>query len=284
MKSKNFGRGIPSLKIDVNLVLLNATVTGQRHRLITNLEKDNFLVFEDRIQQQISYFSRENVPASIAVSMDVSGSMAGGISLAKETLGSFLRTGNEGSEYLLITFSDSPEVDINFTSAPSEIERGIAFKVAGGSTSLYDAIYLASANMAKAHHQRKAIVVVTDGEDNNSRYTADDVCDAIKESGIEIYPIVVSSSWNGEQNDNDSLALMKMARISGGKVCFPRFLDQVSRTCTEIAQELNSQYLLGYYSSNRNQDRTWRRVSVKIKTSGASRLSIRTKLGYYARE
>lgn len=274
---------ISPLKVNVDLVLLNATVTGPQHRMITGLEPARFRVFEDDVEQKIAYFSHEDVPASIGIALDVSGSMMGTIAFAKSAVATFLKTSNNQDEYFLITFSDSAELGQDFTSNSREVAEGISFKIAGGSTSLYDAVYLALAKMTRARQQRKAIVVVTDGDDNNSRYTFDDLRDAIKESGVEIYPIGILSGWGKGPDENAMLILREMAQVSGGKAYFPRFADQLEDICAKIALEIKNQYLLGYYSSNTRKNKSWRKIKLKLAPPpGSPRLSVRTKSGYYA--
>jgi Ca-activated chloride channel homolog len=270
-----------SLKVDVDLVLLNASVTGPRHHVITGLEAQRFHIFEDGVEQKIVYFNHEEVPASIGIVLDVSGSMLGTIAFAKSAVATFLKTSSRKDEYFLVTFSDSPRLEKDFTSNSSEVAGGISFKIAGGSTSLYDAVYLALAKMTYARQERKAIVVVTDGSDNNSQYTLEQVCDAIKESNVEIYPVGIL----GLGSDDEGIIILKeIAQLSGGKAYFPRFADQLEDICTKIALEIKNQYVLGYYSSNKNRNKSWRKIKLRLAVPpGSPRLSVRTKPGYYAR-
>jgi len=270
------------LKVDVDLILLNATVRGRHHRVITSLEPERFRIYEDEVEQKLAYFGHGEVPASIGIVLDVSGSMTGNIAFAKKAVTTFLTTSNRQDEYFLITFSESPRLEKDFTSNSGAVATELSLKVAGGRTSLYDATYLALTKMADGRRQRKALIVVTDGSDNSSQYTFDELREAIKESDVEIFTIGIPEFFS--LDDDAMLVLREMAQLSGGTAYFPRIADQLEDVTAKIAEEIKSQYLLGYYPSNRNSKKSWRKIKLKLTPPpGSPRLSVSTKPGYYAR-
>ncbi len=275
----------PSIKVDVNLVLINATVTDPSNRFVTGLEKEHFQVFEDKVEQKITEFSNEDVPTSIGVLFDVSSSMSDKIDRAKDAAIAFLKTGNPEDEFFLITFADRPQVDEEFTSDLSSIQNRLAYKAAKGCTTIYDAVYLALEKMKKGHNPKKAILVVTDGEDTCSRYSLVNVRNAVKESDVQIYAIGIVSSFYSDfsQGRNGRAVLEEMTEITGGRAYFPNSVYELEDICTKIALELKNQYILGYSSSNAAKDGRWRKVKVRlIAPKGLPSLSIRAKTGYFA--
>ncbi|MFN8008567.1 MAG: VWA domain-containing protein [Terriglobia bacterium] len=208
----------PSIKVDVDLVLINATVTDANNRFVTGLEKEHFQVFEDKVEQKIIEFSNEDVPTSIGLLFDVSSSMSDKIGRAKDAAIAFLKTGNPEDEFFLITFADVPKVDEEFTNDISSIQNRLAYKAAKGSTTLYDAVYLALQKMKKGHNPKKAILVVTDGEDTRSRYSLVNVRNAVKESDVQIYAIgIVSSYYSDCSRTQRRSVLEEMTEITGGR-------------------------------------------------------------------
>jgi Ca-activated chloride channel homolog len=277
--------GPSSLKIEVDLVLVNATVTDPSNRFVTGLEREHFQVFEDKIEQKISHFSNEDLPTSIGLLFDVSSSMSDKISRAKDAAIAFLKTSNPDDEFFLETFADRPKVDEEFTSDVSEIQNRLAYKVAKGSTTLYDAVYLALEKMKQGHNPKKAILLITDGEDTRSRYSLVNVRNAVKESDVQIYAIGIVSSYYSDfaQGRSGRSVLEEMTEITGGKAYFPNSVYELEDICTKIAIELKNQYILGYSSTNPSKDGRWRKIKVKLNApKGLPTLSVRTKSGYFA--
>ena len=275
----------PSIKVDVDLILINATVTDPNNRFVTGLEKEHFQVFEDRVQQKITEFSNEDVPTSIGLLFDVSSSMSDKIGRAKDAAIAFLKTGNPEDEFFLITFADRPNVDEEFTNDISSIQNRLAYKSAKGCTTIYDAVYLALDKMKKGHNPKKAILVVTDGEDTCSRYSLVNVRNSVKESDVQIYAIGIVSSFYSDfaQGRSGRAVLEEMTELTGGKAYFPNSVYELEDICTKIAIELKNQYILGYSSSNTAKDGRWRKVKVKLNApKGLPSLSIRAKTGYFS--
>src|SRR5262245_49476022 len=160
-----------SLRVDVDLVLLNVSVTDSANRQVTGLNKEHFQVWEDKIEQDIEYFSAEDVALSTGIIFDISGSMANKLSAARNAATTFLRMGAGDDEYFLINFSNSPQLVQDFTTDITKLQNRLVLTQAKGNTSLYDALYLGMEQVSHGNNSRKALVLITDGEDNHSRYS-----------------------------------------------------------------------------------------------------------------
>ena len=273
------------IKIDVDMVLVNATVTDPSNRFVTGLEKEHFQLFEDKVLQQITQFSNEDIPTSIGLLFDVSSSMSDKIGRAKDAAVAFLKTSNPDDEFFLITFADKPQVDEEFTNDVSDIQNRLAYKPAKGSTTLYDSVYLGLQKMKQGHNPKKAILLITDGEDTRSRYSLVNVRNAVKESDVQIYAIGIVNSYYSDfsQGRTGRAVLEEMTEITGGKAYFPNSVYELEDICTKIAIELKNQYVLGYASSNSAKDGRWRKIKVKLNApKGLPALSVRSKTGYFA--
>jgi Ca-activated chloride channel homolog len=284
-QSQTTGAGVASVKVEVDLVLVNATVTDASNRFVTGLEKEHFKIFEDKIEQRISQFSSEEIPVSIGLLFDVSSSMSDKISRAKDAAIAFLKTTNPEDEFFLLTFADRPKVEEEFTSDISEIQNRLAFTRAKGSTTLYDAVYLALEKMKHGHNPKKAILLITDGEDTRSRYSLLNVRNAVKESDTQIFAIGIVNSYYSDfsQGRSGRAVLEEMTEITGGKAYFPNSVYELEDICVKIALELKNQYILGYSSTNPTKDGRWRKIKVKLNPpKGLPALSVRSKTGYYA--
>ena len=279
------GRGGPtSIQVEVDLVLVNATVTDPNNRFVTGLEKEHFQLFEDKVEQTISHFSSEDAPTSIGLLFDVSSSMGDKIARAKDAAVAFLKTSNPDDEFYLLTFADQPSLDEEFTSDVSQIQNRLVYKGAKGSTTLYDAVYLGLEKMKQAHHPKKAMLLITDGEDTRSRYSLVNVRHAVKESDVQIYAIGIVSSYYSDfaQGRSGRSVLEEMTEVTGGKAYFPNSVYELEDICTKIAVELKNQYVLGYSSNNSSRDGRWRKIKVKLNAPrGLPALSVRSKTGYY---
>jgi Ca-activated chloride channel family protein len=255
------------------------------NRFVTGLEKDHFKIFEDKVEQRVSQFSTEDMPVSIGLLFDVSSSMGEKIGRAKDAAIAFLKTTNPEDEFFLLTFADQPKVLEEFTSDFSEIQNRLAFAHAKGSTTLYDAVYLGLGKMKHGHNPKKAILLITDGEDTRSRYSLMNVRNAVKESDTQIYAIGIVDSYNSvySQGRSGRAVLEEMTDVTGGKAYFPNSVYELEDICVKIALELKNQYVLGYSSTNPAKDGRWRKIKVKLNApKGLPSLSVRSKTGYYA--
>ena len=277
--------GQSSIKVEVDLVLVNATVTDPSNRFVTGLEKDHFQIFEDKVEQKITQFSNEDIATSIGLLFDVSSSMGDKISRAKDAAVAFLKTSNPDDEFFLLTFADKPSLDEEFTNDVADIQNRLAYKGAKGSTTLYDAVYLGLEKMKQGHNPKKAILLITDGEDTRSRYSLVNVRNAVKESDVQIYAIGIVNSYYSDfsQGRSGRAVLEEMTEITGGKAYFPNSVYELEDICTKIAIELKNQYVLGYASTNPAKDGRWRKIKVKLNApKGLPSLSVRSKSGYFA--
>lgn len=277
--------GQSSIKIEVDLVLVNATVTDPSNRFVTGLEKDHFELFEDKVKQEITQFSNEDIATSIGLLFDVSSSMGDKIGRAKDAAIAFLKTSNPEDEFFLLTFADKPSLDEEFTNDVADIQNRLAYKGAKGSTTLYDAVYLGLEKMKQGHNPKKAILLITDGEDTRSRYSLINVRNAVKESDVQIYAIGIVNSYYSDfsQGRSGRAILEEMTEITGGKAYFPNSVYELEDICTKIAIELKNQYVLGYASTNPAKDGRWRKIKVKLNApKGLPSLSVRSKTGYFA--
>jgi len=275
----------PTLKVDVDLVLVNATVTDPQNRYVTGLEPDHFQIWEDKIEQKIAYFSAEDVPVSLGVIFDISGSMKDKISIARDAAVTFLKTGNPDDEYFLVEFANRPEVAEDFTSDITRLQNRLIFAPAKGMTAMYDSVYLGLEKLKEGSNPKKALLLITDGEDNRSRYTFSNVRDFVKEQDVQIYSIGIVDAFSSQLGTGRSGRAMieELADLTGGRAFFPDSVYELEDICTKIAVELKNQYVIGYESTNEAKDGKWRKLRMKVNPPpGLPRLNVRSKSGYYA--
>lgn len=278
-------QALPPLSIDVDLVLLNATVTDPQNRHVTGLDKENFQVWEDKIEQEIQYFSTEDIPLSVGIIFDISGSMANKLAVARSAASTFLRMGDRDDEYFLVEFSDSPRITEDFTTDVTKLQNRLLLTNAQGSTSLYDALYLGLERVTRGNNSRKAVLLITDGNDNHSRYSFSEVKEFAKEHDVQIYAIGIEDETGAVAGAGYSGRglLEDLANLTGGRAFFPPSINDLENICALIGVDLKNQYVLGYRPLNRSNDGKWRKVRVKInRPKGMPPLSVRAKTGYYA--
>ena len=272
------------VKIDVDLVLVNATVTDQEGRPVTGLEKTRFQVWEDKVQQDIQYFSTEEVPISLGVIFDISSSMADKLWVSRDAVTTFLKTGTPADEYALIEFNDRPHVAQDFTSNIADFQNRIALASSSGWTALYDAVYLGIEKLRHAHNRRKALLFVTDGEDNHSHYTFADVKQLAKESDVQLFAIGIAGlpiTTATKGNKSGRAVLQELVELTGGEVFFTTDVRKLDDICSKISDTLRKQYLLGYTSTNTTKDGKWRRLHLKV--NNMSHVNVHARSGYYSR-
>jgi Ca-activated chloride channel family protein len=274
-----------TLKVDVDLVLVNATVTDSLNRYVSGLEPSHFQIWEDKVEQKVSYFNAEDVPISIGLIFDVSGSMKDKIGTAREAAATFLKTGNPDDEYFLVTFANRPEVDADFTTDVTKLQSKLLLTPAKGMTAMYDSVYLGLEKLKEGSNPKKALLLITDGEDNRSRYTFQNVKDFVKEQDVQIYGIGIVDEWNSQLSAGHTGRAMieELADLTGGRAFFPDSVYELEDICTKIAVELKNQYVIGYHSTNGAKDGKWRKLRVKVNPpKGIEHLNVRAKSGYYA--
>ncbi len=274
------------IQVDVNIVLVNVTVADPLNRLVTGLEKEHFQVFEDKAEQKILHFSNEDVPVSLGLVFDCSGSMSNKMDKSRAAALQFFKTANPQDEFFLIDFSDQPRLMSDFTTSIEEIQNRLVFTQAKGRTSLLDAVYMAINHMRHARHQKKAILVISDGGDNHSRYTENEIKSLVKEADVQIYAIGIFNPY-GSRSTPEEMAgptlLTEMSETTGGRQFPVDNLNELPDVAGKIGMELRNQYVLGYTSNNPAKDGKWRRIRVKlIPPRGLPPMHVYAKTGYYA--
>jgi len=271
-------------KVDVDLVLIPVTITDPMNRLVTGLERENFEVFEGGARQEVRHFSSEDAPISLGVIFDMSGSMGNKIDKAKEAVVEFFRTANPQDEFFTIAFSERPELLADFTSSVEDIQGRLSFVNAKGRTSLLDAIYLGLNKMRSAMHRKKALLIISDGGDNHSRYTENEIKSLVKEADVQIYAIgIFDSSPATEEERRGPLTLSEITDVTGGRTFTIDNPNELADVATKIGVELRNQYVLGYRPKNPVHDGKWRKVRVKLNPpKGLPPLHVYAKTGYYA--
>jgi len=275
-----------TVKVDVNLVLVNVTVSDPQARLVTGLEREHFQLWEDKIEQKIEYFSSEDTPLSIGLIFDSTGSMSDKISTARDAAVTFLKTGNPEDEFFLVEFSQRAWLAEDFTTDISRIQNRLFLLEAKGLTPLFDAVYIGLQKTKSASNPRRALLLITDGEDNHSRYSFADVKEFAKEQDVQIYAIGIVDSFSSElaQGRTGRQVIEDLVQITGGRAFFPDSVNELEDICTKIGLELRNQYVLGYRSRNEARDGRWRKIHLRVnppKGLGTT-LTVRAKSGYYA--
>jgi Ca-activated chloride channel homolog len=268
-----------TLKVDVDVVLATATVTDRDGRFVTGLEKENFKISEDKVPQDIVYFSSEDVPVSVGIVFDISGSMKDKLKTAVQAAVTFLKGGSPDDEYFLVEFADRP-TGSEFTNDIAKLQQRFMFSKAKGRTALYDAVYMGLNKLEESNNTKRALLLITDGEDNRSRYTFSNVKQYIKEKDVQMYTIGITSGPGDASAEQGKALLRDLSAISGGESFTPS-IYQLEETCRAIAKELKYQYVIGYRSSNTEKDGKYRKIKVTAEYPN-NKLNVRAKQGYYA--
>ena len=276
-----------SLHIDVDLALVNVTVTDPYNRLVTGLDPDNFRIFENNVEQEIQYFSSEDVPISIGVIFDLSGSMANKVGKAREAALQFFKTANPQDEFFLVSFNDRAEVMSTFTSNVEDLQSRILSASAKGRTALLDAIYLGLNEMRNAQNAKRALLIISDGEDNNSRYSEKDIKRLVREADTQLYSVGIFDPFEYRSRTPEELSgpslLTEVTELTGGRAFTVENVNELPDIATKIGAELRNQYILGYHPSNKSHDARWRKIKIKLRApKGLPPLSVYAKTGYYA--
>jgi Ca-activated chloride channel family protein len=281
----------PSLKThtkpirkDVDLVLVPVTVTDPMSRLVTGLEKDNFSLTDNGQLQEIKHFSSEDAPISLGVVFDVSGSMSNKIDKSRDAVVEFFKTANPEDEFFLVTFSEKPEVLADFTTSVEDIQSKLVYATPKGRTALLDAIYLGMNRMHKAKQQKKALLIISDGGDNHSRYTESEIKSMVKEADVQIYAIgLYDRDFKTPEEREGPQLLTEISDVTGGRTFTISSTNELADVATKIGIELRNQYVLGYRPTNPAKDGKWRKIKVKLNPpKGLPPLRVYAKTGYYA--
>ena len=269
---------------NVDFVLVNVTVTDDWNRIVTGLDKENFAITEGNAVQEIKNFSSEDAPISLGVIFDMSGSMSDKIVRAREAVIEFFKTANPQDEFFMITFSDRPELMADFTRSVEDIQGKLVFTVPQGRTALLDAIYMGLNKMKDAHNSKKALLIISDGGDNRSRYTENEIKSTVKEADVQIYSIGIFTPNASQPEEIAGPALLtEISEVTGGRMFTINNPNELADVATKIGIELRNQYVLSYRPTNKTRDGRWRKIKVKlIPPKGLPHLNVFAKTGYYA--
>jgi len=272
------------MKVDVDLVLVPVTITDPMNRLVTGLEKENFQLFEGNTKQEIRTFSSEDAPVSLGVIFDSSGSMSSKMDRAKEAVIEFFKTANPQDEFFMITFSDEPEEVSDFTSSVDEVQNKLVYAVPRKRTALLDAIYMGISKMRQAKYAKKALLIISDGGDNHSRYTEGEIKSLVKEADVLIYAIGIYDRYFATTEERLGPGLLsEITELTGGRAFTIDNPNDLADVATKIGIELRNQYVLGYRPNKIVRDGKWRKIKVKLMPpKGLPPLRVYARTGYYA--
>jgi VWFA-related protein len=285
------GQGSGSIKASVDLVVLHVTISDEAGQFVSDLKKGDFKVFENKIEQNISVFTREDIPVTMGLVIDNSGSMREKREQVNSAAMTFVKTSNPQDEAFVVNFNDEYYLDTDgdFTSDPKDMDNALSRIDTRGSTALYDAVIGSLEHLKKGHKDKRVLLVITDGDDDASRKTLADTMKEAEQSNAAIYTIGVFS-MDDRKNDKKMVRrstkeLRELAEVTGGMAYFPETLDEVTPVCQQVARDIRNQYTIGYYPTNAEKDGTFRPVQVQLLSSqGHGKLSVRTRTGYYAQK
>ncbi|HEX9760970.1 MAG TPA: VWA domain-containing protein [Candidatus Acidoferrales bacterium] len=262
-----------SIRVDVDLVLVPVTVLDPGGRLVTGLERHHFRIYEEGQEQEILHLSTEEAPISVGLVLDTSGSMSSQMSDAQRAALQFFRTANPRDEFFLVEFNTRARMVSNFTTGLEPLQSRVMYSRARGNTALFDAVYLALDEMRRARNTRRAVLIISDGAENHSRYNENDIRRALREADLQFYAI-------GQFDRVGRDILSHMANLTGGRLFGTQFLEN---TANRIWSELRNQYVIAYRPANTQRDGKWRKVKIKLDVPrGMPDLQVFAKSGYYA--
>jgi VWFA-related protein len=280
-------RQLPRLQVNVDLVLIPVLVTDPQDRLITGLGKEHFKIYDNKVEKQITHFAREDAPVSIGLVFDCSGSMGPKLRQSRAAVAEFIRSANPEDEFSLVTFSDHARMVAGFDAGNTEIQNQLLFLQPKGDTALLDAIYLSMSGMRHAKHKRKAILIISDGGDNASRYTVREVKNWIREADVQIYSIGIFESpavrTRTVEETLGPVLLQEIAESTGGRLFEVFDLNDLRDIATKIGNALRNQYVIGF-TAGAEHDGKYHHIQVKIpKIQGLPKLRASFRSGYYDR-
>ncbi len=282
-----------TINVDVNLVVLHATVVDKKGRMLNELNRDNFRVYEDGVLQKLSVFTHADIPVTMGIVIDDSGSMREKRSAVNASALTFVKTSNPQDQAFVVNFNDVYYLDTpgDFASNIEELKAALDKIDSRGGTALYDAVYSSLDHLRLGNRDKKVLLVITDGEDNASRYKFEDLILRVKKSDVTIYAIGLLGNEepgglfkiHGTGSHHAAKILEKLAQDSGGQAYFPKSIDEVESTCVQIARDIRNQYTLAYYPTNNKKDGSFRTVRVDaFYPNSRARALVRTRPGYYS--
>jgi len=277
---------VKPMVMNVDLVLVPVTVTDAKDHPVLDLPRDRFELYESEAPQQIQYFSQEDTPISLGVILDLSKSMSNKIDIAREAVRQFFLAANPEDDYFVITFNNEPHLVADTTQSIGSVEAALAQSVPSGRTALLDAIYLGIQKAHRAKYKRRALLVISDGGDNASRYSAREIRNLVQEADVQIYAVGLFDSifhtteeWSGKR------LLTQVTSATGGRTATLRNVAELPQLAERIGKELRSQYVLGYRPASPARDGAWRKIKVLLKplsSTASSDLRVHAKRGYLA--
>ena len=277
------------IKQNVDMVVLHATVTNKKGNFVSGLTKSDFRVYEDKVEQRIAVFQRRDIPVTMGLVIDNSGSMREKRAQVAAAALTFVKASNPQDEDFVVNFNDEYYIDTpgNFTHNMSDLNDALSRIDSRGSTALYDAVVASLHHLKKGHRDKRVLLVITDGDDDASRETFPQTIKVAEESDAVIYAVGVFSE-DDRRHDHSMVrhsekVLKEITEATGGMAYFPRDLAEVTPVCEQIARDIRNQYTIGYYPTNSSKDGTFRRVEVQVfPPRGMGKLNVRTRTGYYA--
>jgi Ca-activated chloride channel homolog len=273
------------VRVDVDLVLVPVTVTDPMNRPVLGLRKQDFKVYENNDQQQIQYFSAEEAPISVGVLLDVSKSMTNKFVTERAATEAFFKNANPQDDFFVITFADQPKLVTSSIESLDDIQESLASDIPDGHTALLDAIYMAIARMRSARYQHRALLIVTDGADNHSRYRLKEVRRLVEEASVDVYAIGIFDSlfFRSFEEMMGKRWLREITDVTGGQTVAAAGLEKVPEIAADVSRQMRNQYVLGYRPHNNARDSKWRKIKVNvIQAAGEARVQTRYKKGYVA--
>ena len=275
---------IPRLRMEANLVLVPMTVTDSMNRLVTGLEAPNFEIYDNNIGQAIKTFSTEDAPVTIGIVFDLSGSMTSKFGRARKALSEFLRTSNPQDEFFVVGFNDKPAVIVDYTSDVDDVEARMVMLKPENRTALIDAVYLGIDKLKEAKYERKALLIISDGGDNRSRYTQGELRRVVRESDVQIYSIGIFDTYaSTTEEELGPVLLSDISEMTGGRMFKVSDVGDLEDIAARISAELRNQYVIGYRPSDMKKDGNWRKLKVRlVPPPGLPSLTVHFRQGYYA--
>jgi Ca-activated chloride channel family protein len=274
------------IQIDVEMVLVNVTVTDPEDHRVTGLQKGNFRLFENDVEQEILTFSHDDTPISIGLLFDMSGSMADKLDKARQAALQLLKTANPQDEFFLVSFSDRAELTSGFTSNLEELQSRMMSTKPQGHTALLDAIYLGIRQMKNARYRKRALLVISDGGDNHSRYHEARIRNDLREADCQLYAMGIFDDHDMKRTPEERKGptlLSELAEIAGGRAFRVSSLDELPDVAAKISMELRDQYVLGYKPGSARHDGAWRSIKVKVAPpANLPPLHVYARNGYYS--
>jgi VWFA-related protein len=280
-----------TIGVNVDLVVAHTTVLDKNGNFTSGLQKENFKVYEEGVEQNVTFFSQEDVPISLGIVLDTSGSMRSKIDMVNRAALAFIKASNPDDQVFLIGFNDQAELLEDYTNDIDAITDALDNVVVTGGTALYDAIYLGVQKAQSGIKPKKAIVVITDGEDRDSYYKLEEMVAKVQESDVQIYSVGflnpvpdkgLFGRWSKSVPEKAHDALQRISEETGAKAFFPQKVPEINAIVSEIAHELRNQYSIGYISSNLARDGSYRRIKIALDPGHAPGHTLRYRRGYFA--